>query len=143
MWRKLKKIFGGKGGSDEPPPTPQPAEVSKPGGGTPPPRDPTVVGWLAGAENPYGVPVVDLRPFTLTMLSPSRVGLPYGSLPRLLVAWLTTEAVRTREREIVLGERLSEFMAKLDLVPTGGPWGTIIRLRDQMEGKTRLRFYAR
>lgn len=71
--------------------------------------------------------------FTLTMLSPSRVGLPYGSLPRLLVAWLTTEAVRTREREIVLGERLSEFMAKLDLVPTGGRWGTITRLRDQMQ----------
>lgn len=71
--------------------------------------------------------------FTLTMLAPSRVGLPYGSLPRLLVAWLTTEAVRTREREIVLGERLSEFMAKLDLVPTGGRWGTITRLRDQMQ----------
>jgi hypothetical protein len=71
--------------------------------------------------------------FTLTMLAPSRVGLPYGSLPRLLVAWLTTEAVRTREREIVLGERLSEFMAKLELVPTGGRWGTITRLRDQMQ----------
>lgn len=71
--------------------------------------------------------------FTLTMLSPSRIGLPYGSVPRLLVAWLTTEAVRTREREIVLGERLSEFMAKLDLVPTGGRWGTITRLRDQMQ----------
>jgi hypothetical protein len=71
--------------------------------------------------------------FTLTMLAPSRVGLPYGSVPRLLVAWLTTEAVRTREREIVLGERLSDFMAKLDLVPTGGRWGTITRLRDQMQ----------
>lgn len=71
--------------------------------------------------------------FTLTMLSPSRVGLPYGSIPRLLVAWLTTEAVRCREREIVLGERLSEFMAKLELVPTGGRWGTITRLRDQMQ----------
>lgn len=71
--------------------------------------------------------------FTLTMLAPSRVGLPYGSVPRLLVAWLTTEAVRTREREIILGERLSDFMAKLDLVPTGGRWGTITRLRDQMQ----------
>jgi hypothetical protein len=71
--------------------------------------------------------------FTLTMLAPSRVGLPYGSVPRLLVAWLTTETVRTRERQIVLGERLSEFMAKLDLVPTGGRWGTITRLREQMQ----------
>jgi len=71
--------------------------------------------------------------FTLTMMAPSRVGLPYGSVPRLLVAWITTEAVRTRKREIVLGERLSEFMDKLDLVPTGGRWGTITRLRDQMQ----------
>lgn len=71
--------------------------------------------------------------FTLTMLAPSRIGLPYGSLPRLLIAWLTTEAVLTRERQIVLGERLSDFMAKLELVPTGGRWGTITRLRDQMQ----------
>jgi len=71
--------------------------------------------------------------FTLTMLAPSRVGLPYGSIPRLLVAWLTTEAFLTRERQIVLGERLSEFMAKLELVPTGGRWGTITRLRQQMQ----------
>jgi hypothetical protein len=70
--------------------------------------------------------------FALTMIAPSRVGLPYGSMPRLLIAWLTTEAVRTREREIVLGEHLSGFMTKLDLVPTGGRWGSITRLKDQM-----------
>ena len=28
--------------------------------------------------------------YTLTMLSPSIIGLPYGSIPRLLLAWLTT-----------------------------------------------------
>jgi hypothetical protein len=70
--------------------------------------------------------------FTLSMLAPSRVGLPYGSVPRLLMAWMTTEAVRTREREIVLGPSLSGFMAQLDLLPTGGRWGSITRLRDQM-----------
>ena len=32
----------------------------------------------------------------LTILSPSTIGLPYGSIPRLLLSWLTTEAVRTR-----------------------------------------------
>ncbi len=71
--------------------------------------------------------------FTLTMLAPSRVGLPYGSVPRLLVAWLTTEAVRTRDRRIELGDTLSQFMTQLDLVPTGGRWGTITRLREQMQ----------
>lgn len=71
--------------------------------------------------------------YSLTMLAPSEVGLPYGSIPRLLLAWVTTEAVQTRSKELVLGETLSDFMRQLDLVPTGGRWGTITRLRSQME----------
>ncbi|HEX7072410.1 MAG TPA: replication protein RepA [Hyphomicrobiaceae bacterium] len=70
--------------------------------------------------------------FTMTMLAPSKIGLPYGSIPRLVTGFLTTEAVRTKSREIVLGRTLSKFMAELDLAPTGGRWGTIPRLRDQM-----------
>jgi hypothetical protein len=69
--------------------------------------------------------------FTLTILSPSDVGLPYGSIPRLLIAWLTTEAVRTRERTLCLGNTLSSFMREIGLVPTGGRWGSITRLREQ------------
>ncbi len=60
------------------------------------------------------------------------VGVPYGSYPRLVMAWLTTEAVRTGRPRIVLGESLSAFMCELGIVPTGGRWGTITRLRDQM-----------
>lgn len=71
--------------------------------------------------------------FKLTILADSEVGLPYGSIPRLLVAWVTTEAVRRKEREIILGHTLSEFMANLDLIPTGGRWGSITRLREQMK----------
>lgn len=71
--------------------------------------------------------------FKLTMLADSEVGLPYGSIPRLLVAWITTEAVRTKEREIMLGHTLSKFMSELDLMPTGGRWGSITRLREQMK----------
>lgn len=71
--------------------------------------------------------------FTLTILANSKIGLPYGSIPRLLIAWLTTEAVRTKQREIVLGNNLSKFMSKLDLMPTGGRWGSITRLREQMK----------
>jgi hypothetical protein len=71
--------------------------------------------------------------FTLSIIAPSRVGLPYGTLPRLLLCWLTTEAVRTKERELVLGDSLTGFMRELDIVPTGGRWGSITRLRDQTE----------
>ena len=70
--------------------------------------------------------------FTLTMMAHPKIGLPYGSVPRLLMAWLTTEAVRTKNRELVLGANLSQFMRELGLVPTGGRWGTITRLKDQI-----------
>lgn len=70
--------------------------------------------------------------FTLSMLAPSDIGLPYGSVPRILLAWLTTEAVKTKDREIVLGDSLSDFMRQLDMIPTGGRWGSITRLREQM-----------
>ena len=69
--------------------------------------------------------------FTLTLLAPPKVGLPYGTVPRLLLCWLTSEAVRTQQREVELGESMSSFMGELGLVPTGGRWGSIARLKDQ------------
>jgi len=69
--------------------------------------------------------------FHLAMTSFPGTGLPYGSLPRLLLAWLTTEAVRTKERELILGDSLSDFMRQLGLVPTGGRWGSITRIKEQ------------
>ena len=69
--------------------------------------------------------------FTLTMLAPSAIGLPYGTVPRLLLTWLATEAVKTKERELVLGDTLSSFMRELGMTPTGGRWGSIPRLKDQ------------
>ncbi|WP_037070429.1 replication protein RepA [Pseudonocardia acaciae] len=64
---------------------------------------------------------------------PRSIGFPYGTLPRLLLTWLSTEAVRTREPVLVLGDSLSAFMRTLGLVPTGGRNGTITRLKKQME----------
>ena len=70
--------------------------------------------------------------FTLSLLAPAQIGLPYGALPRLLVAWVTTEAIRTGERRLVLGDNLSGFMQEIGLVPTGGRWGSIGRIKNQM-----------
>lgn len=69
--------------------------------------------------------------FTLHLLAPAKIGLPYGTVPRLLLAWLTTEAVKTRSRDLELGESLSAFMRELGLVPTGGRWGSVTRLKHQ------------
>ena len=68
-------------------------------------------------------------PFTLYMTAVSGNKLPYGNLPRLLLAWVSTEAVRTQSRELVLGRSLSEFMRALGLEPVGG---VRTRLRNQM-----------
>lgn len=71
--------------------------------------------------------------FKLTILTDSEVGLPYGSIPRLLMSWISTEAVRTKDRNLILGKTLTSFMSELDLIPTGGRWGTITRLKEQMK----------
>ena len=70
---------------------------------------------------------------TLRITDVGGAGLPYGSYPRLIMIWMTTEAVRTANRELELGSSLSSFMAQLGLQATGGHWGTIPRFRDQMQ----------
>ena len=68
-------------------------------------------------------------PYKLVMIAGADNKLPYGNLPRLLVAWVCTEAVRTQSRELVLGSSLSEFMGKLGMDSIGGDR---TRLRNQM-----------
>jgi len=58
---------------------------------------------------------------------------PYGTLPRLLLIWLTTEALRTGERRVVLGDSTSAFLRSIGLHVTGGRRGDIGRLRTQLE----------
>ena len=73
-------------------------------------------------------------PYTLIMTATGTAKLPYGNLPRLLMAWVSTEAVRTQRRELILGRSLSEFMRKLDITSTsGGTRGDRTRLRNQMK----------
>lgn len=70
--------------------------------------------------------------FTLSIVADPDIGLPFGSIPRLLVSYLTTEAVRTKERDILLGPSLSSFMREIGLDVTGGRGGSIGRLKGQM-----------
>ena len=73
-------------------------------------------------------------PFTLYMNAVGGCKLPYGNLPRLLLAWLSAEAVRTQNRDIVLGRSLAGFMRKLGMQDdSGSPRGDRTRLRNQMK----------
>ena len=72
-------------------------------------------------------------PFKLIMIAGGDNRLPYGNLPRLLLAWVCTEAVRTQNRELVLGRSLAEFMRMLGIYHnSGGRGGVQTRLRNQM-----------
>ena len=70
-------------------------------------------------------------PFTLYMNTTADNKLPYGNLPRLLMAWVSTEAVKTGSRVIFLGDSLSKFMRELGIYNSGGKPQT--RLRNQMK----------
>ena len=73
-------------------------------------------------------------PYTLIMTAVGQTGLPFGNLPRLLLAWVSTEVVRTQSRALFLGASLSEFMRKLGMDPIGGgSRGDRTRLLDQMK----------
>lgn len=63
------------------------------------------------------------------------IGYPYGSIPRLLLFWITTEALRTNSRKLELGESLAGFMRDIGLDPStgGGKRSDGKRLRNQME----------
>ncbi|ACB28226.1 replication protein RepA [Methylobacterium radiotolerans] len=70
--------------------------------------------------------------FTLTMLTAHPEGLPYGTLPRLLLTWVCSEAVRTKEPVLSLGTSLASYLRELGLKNTGGKRGDITRLKHAM-----------
>ncbi len=96
---------------------------------------------LVQATMPHSKPKPEVFQFrrsngivTVNICGRMEYGLPYGTYPRLLLAWVTTEAVRTKSTELELGDSLSQFMAKLDLgKSTGGQHGSITRLRQHMQ----------
>ena len=70
-------------------------------------------------------------PFTLHMIAGGSNNLPFGNFPRLILAWVCTEAVRTQSRLLVLGPSLAKFMRELGVYSSGG--GNVhTKLRNQM-----------
>ena len=58
-------------------------------------------------------------------------GLPYGSIPRLLLLWITTEALRTKSRDLYLGRSMCDFVERIGITRTGGRGGGITAFRRQ------------
>lgn len=57
---------------------------------------------------------------SITMsLTPGTPGYPYGVIPRYLLTWMTTEAIRTGSRELSAGPSLAKFLRGLGLDGSG------------------------
>ena len=62
------------------------------------------------------------------------LGVPYGSLPRLVLIHIMTEAVRTRSRHIVLGASFTDWMRRLGMRTISyGPRGSATLIKEQLD----------
>ena len=66
-------------------------------------------------------------PYTLGMTAGLNNKLPFGNYPRLLLAWVCTEAVQTQSPVLILGSSLSEFMRTLGVYSSDGKAYTRLR----------------
>lgn len=68
---------------------------------------------------------------TVSMVTTSDLGLPYGVYPRKLLISISTEAVRTQSAVITLGSSMSSYLKSLGLSASGGKYGTLRPFKDQ------------
>ena len=71
-------------------------------------------------------------PYKLIMTATGDTKLPFGNFPRLILAWVSTEAVRTQSRVLILGSSLAKFMRTLGVYSSGGG-REHTKLRNQMD----------
>lgn len=59
--------------------------------------------------------------------------LPYGTTPRLVMVHLSSEAIRTQDRRVELGDSMRQFLQTLGIQTNGGERGGYTTFRKQME----------
>ena len=68
------------------------------------------------------------------------LGVPYGSLPRLVLIHIMTEAVRTKSRHVVLGASFTDWMRRMGFRTISyGPRGSATLVRQQLDSAPGLR----
>ncbi len=81
--------------------------------------------------------------YSLRLEARRSIGLPYGLYPRLILIYLTTQAVCPKSPEIDLGRTPNDLAHRLGLTPISGPRGTAKRLHDQLHRLVSTRFHWR
>lgn len=62
-------------------------------------------------------------PLSVLLQGQPGVGIPYGRYPRLLVTFICTEALRTGDKRLYLGNTFTGFLNKIGIAPSGGKTG--------------------
>jgi len=69
------------------------------------------------------------------------VGVPYGSIARLILLYLQTEAIRTGSPEVELGKSMKNWMVRMSLTP-GGKTYTLVNEQARRISACRLTFFT-
>jgi replication initiator protein len=70
------------------------------------------------------------------------VGIPYGSIARMILLYLQTQAVKTRSREVELGASMNAWLGAMN-IPIGGKTYQIVREQSRRISRCRLTFFRR
>jgi hypothetical protein len=87
--------------------------------------------------------VVSSGSMHMSMMASSSVGLPYGSLPRLILIYLATQAVKTKSRHIQIDMNFCAFMDQFGITATGGRTGTISSFKRQLQSLLSTTIYTK
>lgn len=68
------------------------------------------------------------------------VGVPYGSIARMILLYLQSEAVKTRSREVELGKSMNAWLRTMD-IDNGGKSYKLVREQSRRLSLCRLTFY--
>src|ERR1700733_398333 len=70
------------------------------------------------------------------------IGVAYGSIARMILLYLQTQAVRTRSREVELGASMNAWLTAMG-IPIGGKTYQIVREQSRRISRCRLTFFRR
>lgn len=99
-----------------------------------PHRDLTENVWIRQGGN------VTLRVESGTSIDGKPVGLPFGSVARLILLYLQTEAVKTRSRDVELGRSMRQWLTTMG-IDGGGKNYRLVREQAKRLSLCRLTFY--
>lgn len=70
------------------------------------------------------------------------IGVPYGSIARMILLYLQTQAVKTQSREVELGASMNAWLIAMN-IPIGGKTYQIVREQSRRISRCRLTFFRR